>query len=227
MMSMAESSIGAPATTSTSAIGSTSATFALVITLFLRACVNAAFSVWLFTRAPLWLDIFWAGAIYALADGALGLMVVFLLVRHKPFGATPQLVAMILADAVLRCAVGIATLTLPGIPDFPITLVLFYGVLGAWAASAGVIAMIAWFVAHKHQKHARRRSRSPAHVLFDPLEGAGLLAFLLAVYALAVGPPATAETLCIAAAAASGALALVFLVAALGVAVSPTQRAEA
>jgi len=63
--------------------------------------------------------------------------------------------------------------------------------------------------------------------VFDPLAVAGLIAFLLAGYAFIMGPPAAAESLRVAAGATSGALGLVFLVAALGAAAFPTPRAEA
>lgn len=217
---MSQSSIGALASESPRAIGSASPTraFPLVATLLLRACVNGAFALWLLARASVWIDIFQAGAVYALADGALGLMTVVLLVRHKPIGAPPLLVSMTLADAVLRFGAGVAIRALPGIPYFSLTIVLFFGALGAWAASTGLIAMLAWFVAHEREKDAGRRSRSRTHALFDPLAAAGLIAFMLAVYALVVGPPSTAEALRIAAGAASGALALVFLIAAFGAA---------
>jgi hypothetical protein len=192
--------------------------FPLAAALLLRACVNGAFVVWLLTRAPLWLEIFAMGAKYAIADGVIGLLTVALLARQKPIGAPPPLVSLLLADAALRCAAGIATLALPGIPYFPITLVLFYGALGAWAASAGVIAMVAWFVAHEHEQDVRNRSPSRTHALFDPLVAAGLIAIMLAGYAFIVGPPTTAEALRLAAGSASGALAVVLLVAASGAA---------
>ena len=205
---------------------SVSRAFALVVTLLLRACVNAAFAVWLFARAPVWLDIFSAGSAYALVDGTLGLIAGLLLVRQQPIDAPPQLVGIILADALLRCGAGIVTLAFPGIPYFPITLVLFYVALGVWAAGAGVIAMTAWFVAHEREKDTSRPP-SRVHAVFDPLAVAGLIAFLLAGYAFIMGPPATAESLRFAAGATSGALGLVFLVAALGAAAFPTPRAEA
>jgi hypothetical protein len=191
--------------------------FPLAAVLLLRACVNGAFALWLFAGAPVWLDIFSVGATYALTDGALGLTTVVLLLRRKPIDAPPPLVSMVLGDAVLRGAAGIAILAFPGIPYFPITLVLFYGVLGVWAAIAGVIAMIAWFVSHHHVSEAGQGSQSRTHA-FDPPAAAGLIAFILAGYGFAMGPPATAEDLRIAAGAASGALALVFLTAAFGAA---------
>jgi hypothetical protein len=218
-MNMPQSSIRDLASESPSAIGTASPTraFPLVATLLLRACVNGAFAAWLLARPSAWIDIFHAGATYALTDGALGLVTVVLLARHKPIVAPPLLVSMTLADAVLRVCAGVAIRALPGIPHSPITIVLFFGALGAWAASAGAIAMITWFVAHERDEHAALRSRSRTHALFDPLAATGLVAFMLAAYAFIEGPPATAEALRIAAGAASGALALVFLVASFSV----------
>lgn len=190
----------------------------LVTTLVLRAVVNGAFAMWLATRAPGWLDIFSTGAAYALADGALGLLVGVWIIRRKSRPVGSLLIALVWTDALLRCGAGLAILVFPGIPQFPITLVLFYGALGSWAASAGVVAMVTWFVAfeHEHVHGPKRQPHSPSHALFDPLAVAGLLALMLAAYALVAGPPASADELRIAAGAASGALSLVFLVAAVG-----------
>jgi hypothetical protein len=219
-MSMSQQSGGALAPESLRPRGRTSPTrtFPLFATLVLRACVNGAFAAWLLARASVWLDVFQAGAVYALTDGALGLMTVVLLVRHKPISAPPTLVSMTLADAMLRVCAGLAIRALPGIPHSPLTVVLFFGALGAWAASAGAIGMLAWFVAHEREKGAGLRPRSRAHALFDPLAASGLVAFMVAAYAFVAGPPSTVETLRTTAGAASGALALVFLIASYSVA---------
>jgi hypothetical protein len=190
----------------------------LVATLLLRACVNGALAVWLLARDLAWIDIFRIGAAYAIVDGCLGLLTGALLVRHEWRGAPPQLVSMVLTDAVLRVSAGLAIFAFPGIPDFPITLVLFFGALGAWAAIAGVIATVGWFAVHEREKNSSHRPRSRTHALFDPLAAAGLIALLLAVYAVIVGPPATDKALRVAAGVASGSLVLVFLVAAFSVA---------
>jgi hypothetical protein len=78
--------------------------------------------------------------------------------------------------------------------------------------------MVTWFIAHEHQKEIPHPPSSRTHALFDPLAAAGLIALLLAGYAFIMGPPATADALRVAAGAASGALALVFLIAAFGAA---------
>jgi hypothetical protein len=221
--------IPAPLATETPArIGSTAATmtFALAATLLLRAGVNAAFAVWLFIRPPVWIDIFSAGANYSIADGALGLVTVLLLVRKGTIAAPPPVVALILTDALLRWLAAIAIVAFPGIPDSPITLVLFYGMLGTWAATAGVVAIVVWLIAHARSRHDARATYRRANRLFDPLAAAGLVAVILAAYAFIVGPPATAAVLRMNAALASGALALVFIIAAIGAATFPRPHAE-
>jgi hypothetical protein len=190
----------------------------LVATLLLRAFVNGALAVWLLARDLVWIDIFWTGAAYAIIDGGLGILTGALLTRHEWSSTAPQLVSMVLADAVLRVGAGLAIFAFPGIPDFPITLVLFFGALGAWAAIAGVIAIVGWFAVHEREKNSSHRPRSRTHALFDPLAAAGVVALMLAVYAVIVGPPATDKALRVAAGVASGSLVLVFLVAAFSVA---------
>lgn len=197
-------------------VPSPSSAFPLVTTLLLRGCMNAAFAVWLIRRASDWVGIFEAGAVYALADGALGFLMAALLVRHRPITAPPALASLVFADAITRVGVGAAIGLLPGIPQLPITVVLFFGALGSWAASAGVIAMIAWLVAHHRERAGRPRSSTDA--LFGPLAAAGLIALGLALYAFIVGPPATFEELRTAAGTAAGALTIVFLVASVSVA---------
>jgi hypothetical protein len=189
----------------------------LVATLLLRAAVNGVFALWLLARESVWNDIFLGGAVYAIVDGALGLTTSVLFIRHEAIGAPPMLVSIVLTDAVLRVSAGLAILAFPGISDFPITIVLFFGALGAWAAIAGVIAIEAWFLTRERKNGSSTQRRSRTHALFDPLAAAGLLAGMLAVYALIVGPPASAEALRVAGGAASGALGLVFLVAAFSV----------
>lgn len=185
--------------------------------LLLRASINGAFMVWLLAYSPGWVDVFDGGALYAIADGAVGLMLALLIGWRSPIGAPVALLAMTSVDALMRLAAGAALLTLPGIPEVPITIVLFYGIIGVWAASAGTIAIVGSVVAHGHA-HAGTGARSATHSMFDPLSVEGVIALMLAVYALAVGPPATAEELRVAGAVASGSFALLLLIAARGVA---------
>lgn len=188
----------------------------VVAALLLRACVNGAFMTWLLAVSPGWVDVFHGGALYAIADGAVGLMLVLLIGLRSPIGAPVTLVAVTSVDALMRLAAGAALLMLPGIPQVPITIVLFYGIIGVWAASAGTIAIVASVIAHAH-RHTGTSSHSASHAMFDPLSVEGVIALMLALYALAVGPPSTAEELRVAGGVASGSFALLLLVAARGV----------
>ena len=191
---------------------------AFVAVLLSRAGVTAAFAFWLLTWEPGWTDIFRAGAWYALSDGCLGLVMAALLMRHRPTVAPPLLVALTLVDACMRIAAGVAVLRFPGIPYFPITVVLLFCALGVWAATAGLVAMIAWFVAHERHRHAAGEEPSRVHAIFDPLSVAGLVALVTVASAFIAGPPATAASLRFVAGATSVALALAFLGAAAGAA---------
>jgi hypothetical protein len=185
--------------------------------LLLRAVINVGFMAWLLAYSPGWVDVFDGGAFYAIADGMVGVALVLLIGWLDPIGAPPTLLAMTSIDALLRLAAGAAILVFPGIPDIPVTLVLFYGVLGAWAATAGIIAIVAAEVAHEHAR-AGTSPGSTTRAMFQPFSVEGVIALLLAVYALVVGPPSTAETLRLAASVACGSFALVLLIAAFRVA---------
>jgi hypothetical protein len=118
---------------------------------------------------------------------------------------------MVLADAVLRIMAGVVIRVFPAIPDIPLTAVLFFGVLAGWAAVAGIAATVAWMFAHEF--HHVRRILSPVRAVFDPLSAAGLVALVLAGYAIVRGPPATADALQTVVVAATAAQMLVFMVA--------------
>lgn len=190
----------------------------MVATLLLRAAVSGAFAAWLLTATPAWGDVFHFGAFYAFADGLLGLLMAARLESHEPVPAPPVLVAFTIVDAVFRCAIGALVLLFPGIPDVPLATVLFFGILGAWALSAGTIAIVAWLLAHRAQRAARRDPHTETHDMFDPLTEGGLIAAFLAVYALTAGPPTTAYDLRFAGAVAGLAFASVLAIAAFGVA---------
>lgn len=197
----------------------------LAVTLLLRSGINGAFAGWLVTQQPRWSEIFQMGSNYALADGALGLLSVALLMPRPPGGAPPLLRATTFADAFLRISAGIALRTLPGIPDFPVSAVVLFGILGVCAALLGAIALVAWLIRHAQRETPAPTPYTSAHALFDPLAMTGLVALILAAYALLVGPPATATALRNVGASWSIALALAFLVAAIG-AVPPLRRVQ-
>lgn len=188
-----------------------SSQYALSTVLLLRSFVNGAITIWLLTHTATWSDVFRAASIYALVDGALGLVSAPLLARRQPIDAPPLLVSLVVTDALLRILVGLAIRHLPGLTDTPLTIVLMFGALGIWAATAGAVAIVAWMIGHEHHRAGKRRTR--VHALFDPLSAAGLVALALAIYALTVGPPATADRLRTTGAVVSGTLTVVFLAA--------------
>jgi hypothetical protein len=192
------------------------AEWALAVTLGLRAAVNAAFAVWLVTHHLGWIDIFRAGASYAIADGMLGLLTVVLLVPHVPHGAPRLVRATTFADALLRLAAGFALRAFPGLPDFPISAVLFFGVAGVAAGCLGVIALTTSLVGRRHDATESRAERRSEHELFDPFALIGVFALALAGYAFVVGPPATSGDLRVLAVSWSAGLAIAFLAATLG-----------
>jgi hypothetical protein len=185
---------------------------ALAVTLLARAGDHSVFALWFIARQPGWMDMFHAGSIYALIDGSLGLIAAALLTRGAPIASPPLLPALTFADGIGRLAAGIALLTFPGIPYMPMIFVPFLGGLGACAVGLGVSAIVEWRIARRSA--GRTRSIS-TEALFDPLAISALVAFGVA-YVLVVNPPATAADLRTIAAATSGALALVFVVAAFG-----------
>jgi hypothetical protein len=184
----------------------------LAAALALRGCVNGAFGAWLILGRPGWTNVFQAGAIYAIADGVVGLITVVLIVSLTPGGLLRLLAAMTCVDAIGRLAAGIALRAFPGIPHVPMTIVPFFAALGAGVAGLGMIGMMAWLVARTRGRRTWSRS---ADTLFDPLAAAALVSFVVG-FVLFANPPATADVLRTVAASATGALALVFLTASLG-----------
>jgi hypothetical protein len=166
----------------------------LAVTLACRACVNAAFAWWLWTRAPGWTDIFGAASVYVLIDGALALVMAFQLAVH-PRARSSFLLSITVADAVLLIAAGIALRVFPGLSGFPVTIVLLYAAVGVWGASLGGLAVTVAVISVEHDIHADHARRLRDHALFDPLAGAGLIAVAFAVYAFVVGPPVDAPSL--------------------------------
>lgn len=190
--------------------------YALAAALSMRGIVNGTFTIWLLTQHPRWVDVFRVGSTYGFVDGALGIVTVALLLPRTPSGAPPLLRATTLLDALVRLAVSVAIRALPGIPDTPITIMLFFGTLGAYAASLGVVAVAVWMVGHARWRKGSSTWRPGTGELFDPLAVAGLVALGVVAYAIFVGPPVTAETLRADAACVSAGFALAFLVAAAG-----------
>lgn len=189
---------------------------ALAAVLSMRGIVNGTFTIWLMTQHPHWADVFRVGSSFGLVDGALGLVTVLLFLPRAPSGSPPLLRLTTLLDALVRIAVGLAIRALPGIPDTPITIMLLFAALGAYAVSLGVFAVAVWLVGHARWRKGSSTWRPGTGELFDPLAVAGLLALGVVAYSLFAGPPASVERLRTDAIWISGGFAIAFLVSAAG-----------
>lgn len=184
----------------------------LAATLAVRGCLNAAFGTWLLARRPGWADVFDVGSIYGIADGALGLLTVALIVSLTPQGLLRFLAVVTCVDAIGRLTAGIAVRAFPGIPHVPMAVVPFFAAIGAGIAGLGLIGITEWLIA---RMRGRRDWSMEADALFDPLAAAALVSFAVG-FVLLANPPGTVAMLRAVAASASGALALVFVVASFG-----------
>jgi hypothetical protein len=184
----------------------------LAAALLLRASDHAIFAWWSMVMNPTWLEVFRRGATFGLIDGALGLAVVGLLVPAAVHKAVRPLVLLTFVDAVGRLGVGLMLLLFPGIPITAVTIVPFFGVIGASAAILGIVAMIFWLVG---RFKIGRRWTLGSDLLFDPLAIAAILSYAIA-YTLFLAPPATTHALRMMAARSAAVMAGVFLAAALG-----------
>lgn len=190
--------------------------YGLAIVLTARGLVNGAFTWWLLSRRPGWTDVFHTGSSYGFIDGTLGLIAVAFLLEMPPDGAPPLLRTTTLLDALVRLAVSIAIRTLPGIPDTPITVMLFFSLLGAYAAGLSIVAIVAWLVGFTRWKRGRSTWRPGTGELFDPLAVVGVIVLVGVAYAAINSPPATPMALRATAAALCAAFAVTFLVSAIG-----------
>jgi hypothetical protein len=189
---------------------------ALVAVLSARGIVNGTFAIWLLTQHPRWADVFAVGSTYGFVDGALGLVTVVLLLPRTPDGAPPLLRVTTLLDALVRLGVSVAIRALPGIPDTPITIMLFFATLAAYALGLGVVAIVVWLIGHARWRKGSSTWRPGTGELFDPLAVAGVLVLGVVAYSLHFGPAASVERLRSDAMWISGGFAFAFLVAAAG-----------
>jgi hypothetical protein len=189
---------------------------ALTVTLALRACANAAFAWWLVTRVPGWTKIFEAAAVYAFVEGGLAVLMAMQIARHAPLGGSPLLLWITVSDAILLLGAAIVLRVFPGVSGFPITMTLFYAVVGLWAATLGAVAIGVSVIRIERDRHASRTRRLRDHELFDPIAGAGLVAAGFAIYAFVSGPPTDGPSLLRVSTLGASILAAVFVVASIG-----------
>jgi hypothetical protein len=117
-----------------------------------------------------------AFAFYAMADGALALLLAVLTFIGRMPGAI-SVVAMV--GGLIRVGAALAVWWGPGIPDFALTIVLYLGVLATFGLLFGIIQIVEARALH------RRIGRNPLSVI---LMGIGIGTIALAAVALIVNP---------------------------------------
>lgn len=161
--------------------------------LLARSAVHALFAVRLFRSQDLdWAGIFQLAANYALADAALAVILFVVLLGAKAETSMAIVIrTTALCDGVVRVAAAGAILTLPGIPYFVLTKVLFLGALGADVAVLGLLAVAVTIREAKSRIHSWPLDSWWARAAF----GAGGAAALVTGLVLFVYPPALAAEL--------------------------------
>jgi hypothetical protein len=164
-----------------------------------------------------WSEIFEAASVYALADGALALITAAVLLKRRRRIGVPFLPAITLANALVLVSAGVAVRAWPGISGFPMTLVMFYGIVGVWAASLGAMAITMSIRVIERDRGADRPRRIRDLGLVNPIVISGLVAIVFVADLLVAGPPSSAERLRRVAAFGAALLAVVFLMGSIGV----------
>lgn len=190
---------------------------ALAFTLLGRAAINATFAFWLWSARPGWSQFFDGAATYLAADGIFALLASTVLAFGVLAEAPRLLIAATTADGVLRIVAAIVLWAFPGLPDFPVTAVAFFGVAGGCAGCLSVAAIIMRVGVWRSRHHAHERTPLFLHEELDPAVVAGLIALAFVGYALVVGPPVTASDYRAFGIAWAAIAAAAFALAALGV----------
>ena len=162
----------------------------LALALGARALVNGLFAAWLWSTAPAWSDFFAGAASYLIMDGALAMLATLLLAINV-LDVPPLLTGATAADGVARVVAGVALRMFPGLPDFPVTAVAFFGVVGGWAACLATAAIVVRASVWHARHHAHRSTPLALHEELDPLVITGIVALGLVAYTFVNGPPVT------------------------------------
>ena len=143
-----------------------------------------------------WDRMFTYLADYLMIDGVLAFLVAGLWLREGVAGGMKreyQLGAVLLVDAVGRTASGVAVHVWPGIPGFPVTAVLFIGIMAACTAMVGVTEG-RLIIDEEIARHGPRHDRPQLTVL--PLTVASIASVIFGVVAfLSVGEPSRVQVL--------------------------------
>jgi len=188
----------------------------LSFVLATRAIMNGLFAAWLWSAAPPWSEFFAGASRYLVADGVLAMLTAIFLASNV-LPVPPLLTGATAADGIARVVAGIALRMFPGLPDFPVTAVAFFGVIGGWAACLATAAILIRVSVWRSRHHAHRSTPLAIHEELDPLVVAGILALALVGYAFVMGPPTKLADYRALGIVWTGVLAFAFAVAALGV----------
>lgn len=160
--------------------------------LIVRGIIGLGFSALVLARpATDWGAMFTTLSYYLVVDGALGLCVAAVLYRDSGNGSKTHLgslAGVTLVDAVGRIASGIAVQVWPGIPGFPVTAVIFIGLMATFTAVVGFVQaglIVEEELARNGRRHARAQFAIPP-VLFSALVS---VAFGVAALIFAGQPP--------------------------------------
>ena len=130
--------------------------------LVLRAAVGLLFGARLLMATSVgFTTMFGWLADYLIIDGALALFVAVALIFDSVAGSKARetaLGALVVVDALGRLAAGIAVYIWPGIPDFPVTAMVFLGVMAGCTALLGVVAT-AIVGGEEHARHGSHHER--------------------------------------------------------------------
>jgi hypothetical protein len=114
------------------------------IILVLRAAVGVVFGLRLLLGTGLgWAAMFGELADYLVIDGVLAVIIAGALMRDGVGGSKNREMAVgaiVLADGLGRTVAGISVHLLPGLPDFPVTAVIFLGIMAGCTALVGLAA---------------------------------------------------------------------------------------
>lgn len=114
------------------------------IILILRAAVGVIFGLRVLLVTGLgWTGMFGDLADYLVIDGVLAVVIAGALMRDS-IGASKNremtVGAIVLADGLGRTTAGISVHLLPGLPDFPVSAVIFLGIMAGCTALVGLAA---------------------------------------------------------------------------------------
>jgi hypothetical protein len=146
--------------------------------------------------APLWGAAFDLLTTYLLIDGALGVVLALLSFREATVTKAQRewtLAFVLLADGVGRLLSGIGVHIWPGLPGFPVSLVVAISIMAACTAAVGLVEFT--LVAEEEvARHGPKHNRP--QISAGPTAVASLVAILFGVFAvISIGDPERARRL--------------------------------